>query len=296
MDGVRTMGSYSIKDLERLSGIKAHTIRIWEKRYNLISPERTDTNIRFYSDDDLKRIINVSILNNNGIKISKIAVLSDGEIKDQVVELATRSGIMENHVDQLVVSMIDLDEQYFDAMINDFSIKYGFEKTITDIIYPFLEKIGILWQINQIHPSHEHFISNLIRQKILVAIDNIKYRKLKSNSTYLLFLPEGELHEIGLLFYYYVIKKAGHRVIYLGQTVPYEDLQKISEVYSFDTILTSFVAPIPGETMHSFLNDLITDFPDVRIMASGKIVSDNYDYVPSKILPITDLKALLSHI
>src|SRR5882762_4460331 len=136
------MGKYSIKELEQLSGIKAHTIRIWEKRHKIIAPNRTATNIRFYSDEDLKKIINVSLLNNNGIKISKIADMSLDDMNRKVLQLSELNNDDMVHIDQLVVAMIDMEEELFEKILNNLILRYGFEKSVTEIIYPFLEKIG----------------------------------------------------------------------------------------------------------------------------------------------------------
>ena len=165
------MGQYSIKELEQLSGIKAHTIRIWEKRHKIIEPSRTATNIRYYSDLDLKKIINVSLLNTYGIKISKIADMSLDDVNKKVLEISELQNDKGVHIDQMVIAMIDMEEELFEKILNNLILRFGFEKTITEIIYPFLEKIGILWQTQNITPAHEHFISNLIRQKIIVAIE-----------------------------------------------------------------------------------------------------------------------------
>ena len=159
------MGNYSIRELEKLSGIKAHTIRIWEKRHQIIAPKRTDTNIRYYSDDDLKKILNVSILNNNGYKISHIAGLSREEMTEAVTKLAEEKTDTNLFIDQLTVCMIDYDEIGFEKKLAGFILKLGFERTILEILYPFLTKIGVLWLSSNITPIQEHFISNLIRQK-----------------------------------------------------------------------------------------------------------------------------------
>src|SRR6185436_6119767 len=197
------MGKYSIKELEQLSGIKAHTIRIWEKRYTIINPERTATNIRFYSDENLKKIINVSLLNNHGFKISKIADMSLTEISDKILVLSEAKTEAHIYIDQLVVSMVDLDEEKFEKILNKLIDKFGFERSITEVVYPFMEKIGVLWQTGTITPAHEHFISNLIRQKLITSIASLPIPSNKSKKA-ILFLPEGELHEIGLLFYHYI--------------------------------------------------------------------------------------------
>ena len=168
------MGRYSINDIERLSGIKAHTIRIWEKRYDIFQPERTDTNIRYYTDDTLRKILKISILHNNGVKISKIAGLSESEINKRVEQSASaihNSGF-DNQIDALIVCMIELNEEQFVNVINQLIEKHSFEKIVLEVFYPLFERIGVLWQIGSINPAQEHFISNLIRQKIIVAIDS----------------------------------------------------------------------------------------------------------------------------
>jgi DNA-binding transcriptional MerR regulator len=165
------MGKYSIKELEQLSGIKAHTIRIWEKRHKLIEPQRTDTNIRFYSDEDLKKIINVSLLNNNGVKISKIAGMSFEDMTKKILEMSESKSEATVFIDQLVIAMVDMEEDRFEKILSTLILRFGFERSVIEVIYPFLEKIGVLWQTKNINPAQEHFISNLIRQKIIVAID-----------------------------------------------------------------------------------------------------------------------------
>ena len=261
------MGKYSIKELEQLSGIKAHTIRIWEKRYKLIDPSRTTTNIRFYSDEDLKKIINVSLLNNNGIKISKIADMSLDALSKKVMEISEVQHDATVHIDQMVVAMIDMEEEMFERILNNIILRFGFEKTITDVVYPFLEKIGILWQTHNITPAHEHFISNLIRQKIIVAIDGLPIPP-KTAKKIILFLPEGEMHEMGLLFYHYLTRKNGHRTYYLGQNVPHEDLKKIIQVHQPDMMLIS-ITSTPNGGIEQYIKMLTTDFQPITILISG---------------------------
>jgi DNA-binding transcriptional MerR regulator len=261
------MGKYSIKELEKLSGIKAHTIRIWEKRHKIIEPARTTTNIRYYSDDDLKKLINVSLLNNNGLKISRIADMTLEEMNRKVLEISELRSDAAVHIDQLVLAMIGLEEEMFEKNLNTLILRYGFEKTVSDIIYPFLEKIGILWQTQNITPAHEHFISNLIRQKIIVAIDGLTL-PAKGSRKVLLYLPEGEMHELGLLFYNFLARKAGLRTYYLGQNVPHEDLVKIVEVHQPGFLITIITSPL-GSSLENYFKKLSTDFPNVTVLASG---------------------------
>jgi DNA-binding transcriptional MerR regulator len=267
------MGKYSIKELEQLSGIKAHTIRIWEKRYTIIEPQRTQTNIRYYSDSDLRRIISISLLNNHGVKISKIADLSEEELNKMVIDLSEQRSDTAIHIDQLVISMIDMEEEQFEKILSNLILRYGFEKTITEIIYPFLEKIGILWQTQNISPAQEHFISNLIRQKIIVAIDGLPIPP-KEASRIVLFLRENEMHELGLLFYHYVCRRAGYRTYYLGQNVPFEDLVKVASVHNPEILLTSITSNTNSMSAETYLKKLSSAFPGLRILASGYQVSE----------------------
>ena len=261
------MGKYSIKELEHLSGIKAHTIRIWEKRHKIIVPLRTPTNIRTYTDDDLKKIINVSLLNNYGIKISKIAKMSAADMNERILQIAELKNDSAIHIDQLIVAMMDMEEEGFEKILGNLILRYGFERTVTEIVYPFLERIGILWQTQNITPAHEHFISNLIRQKIIVAIDSLPIPP-KTSKKVMLFLPEHEMHELGLLFYHYLTRKAGLRTYYLGQSVPHADLVSIFAAHSPDVLLTSVTSTITPSLTH-YLEQLSNDFPEVPILMSG---------------------------
>jgi MerR family transcriptional regulator, light-induced transcriptional regulator len=268
------MGKYSIKDLEKLSGIKAHTIRIWEKRHHLIAPGRTGTNIRFYSDDDLKKIINVSLLNANGIRISRIAGMSDDEIKQRIIALSETHNEATVHIHQLVTSMVELDEEKFEKTLSGLILRFGFERTVTEIIYPFLEKIGVLWQTHHITPAQEHFISNLIRQKMIVAIDALPIAPRTSKRA-LLFLPEHELHEISLLFSHYCIRKAGWRTFYLGQAVPYDDLKSVYEVHHPDMLITAITSALPKTTVGDYISRLAADFSAGTILLTGYQVQNH---------------------
>jgi DNA-binding transcriptional MerR regulator len=266
------VGTYSIKELERLSGIKAHTIRIWEKRYSLIHPQRTSTNIRFYSDEDLKKIMNISALNNHGIRISKIADMSVDEINRQIFNITDAQPSASAYIEQLVLAMVDLEEEQFEKIVNALVKKFGFERAITEGIYPFLEKIGILWQTKNITPAQEHFISNLIRQKIIVAIDGLPMQT-NSKKRAVIFLPEHEQHEIGLLFNYYLARYAGFKCYYLGQSVPHNDLIDIVQTYKPDILITSITIPMMRGTS-AYLELLSRQFPKQQILVSGIQAAD----------------------
>ena len=262
------MGKYSIRELEKLSGIKAHTIRIWEKRHRLIEPQRTDTNIRFYSDDDLKRIMNVSLLNSNGLKISRIAEMTGDEINRKILELSETKSESQIYIDQLIIAMVDLDEEKFEKILSGLILRFNFERTVVEVIYPFLEKIGVLWQTHNITPAQEHFISNFIRQKLMVAIDGLPLAP-KTARRAILFLPENEMHELGLLFYHYLVRKAGYRTFYLGQMVPHGDLINIYKVHKPQLLITSLITSAPKNNLTNYLTQLSRDFPDCKILVAG---------------------------
>lgn len=275
------MGKYSIKELEKLSGIKAHTIRIWEKRYNVIEPQRTATNIRFYSDDDLKRIINVSVLNTNGVKISAIAEMTDTELNNKVRLLSEAEGSVNVHIDQLITSMIDLDEEAFEKEISIIEARLGFERLMVEVVYAFLNKIGILWQTGNITPAHEHFISNLVRQKIIVSIAALPIPP-KNSIRVVLFLPEEELHEIGLLFYHYLARKQGFRTYYLGQSVPHSDLKVVYETHRPHLLITSMTSNPSPQVLSDYLFMLSQDFSKSRILAAGSLLKNtSFNYPPN---------------
>jgi DNA-binding transcriptional MerR regulator len=265
----KPMIQYSIKDLEQLTGIKAHTIRIWEKRYQLIEPERTSTNIRYYSDSDLKKLLNVSTLNRNGLKISSIVTMKNEEINERIMEISETSHDSDNQIEQLIVAMIDMDEQRFERVLSTSVIKIGFDDTVVKVLYPFFEKIGLLWQIGTIYPAQEHFVSNLIRQKLIIAIDGQSGNSKPSSMTFLLFLPSNEWHELGLLFYNYLVKKAGMKVIYLGQSVPFEDLIEVSSKQKIDYLFTSITTPLTLKKYSDYIHQLSTAFPDKIVYING---------------------------
>jgi len=260
------MAVYSIRELEKLSGIKAHTIRIWEKRYNLIEPHRTQTNIRYYTDEELKKILNVATLNRHGIKISNIARLNDLELKEEIMRVSKMNHSQQSVIDSMIISMIDLDEYRLNAIIEKFTSNHGFKATVTDLFYPFLDKVGILWQSGEVNPAQEHFVSNLIRQKIISATEQLPFNYNPKARRFLLMLPEGEWHEITLLFANYLLKESNHEVIYLGQSVPYSDVLTAGASRPFDYILISSTTTQPEFDFILYLKDLGGAFPDKKML------------------------------
>ncbi len=277
------MAFYSIKDLEKISGIKAHTIRIWERRYNLIEPQRTTTNIRYYNDDDLKRILNVSILNQNGFKISKIAKMDDAQLRERVIDLCLDTRNTDVQVESLLVAMLEMNESKFTNVLTNSIIKLGFEATVETILFPFLDRIGILWQAGTINPAQEHFISNLIRQKLIVAIDNEMQNFIpKSDKKIVFFLPENELHEIGLLFYSLIARKEGFNVIYLGASVPIDDLKVVFDVRNANAMFTSFVSSRKKDEIEQLMKEIELSVPAVPTFVMGLQIKELKPVLPKQ--------------
>jgi DNA-binding transcriptional MerR regulator len=220
---------FTIKDLENFSGIKAHTIRIWEQRYGILSPDRTDTNIRKYNDKDLKSLLNISLLNSLGHKISNIAKLSDDQIRDIITKHAHGNNTEEHFLRILKISMLNYDEELFSNLIDPHVEEYGLEKTFRLVIMPFMKQIGLLWQSDSICPAQEHFISALIRQKLLFHVEAVKTPLMENRRPVVLFLPDLEIHELSLLMLHYILKLRGYKSILLSQSVPSDDLKQVAQ-------------------------------------------------------------------
>lgn len=219
------MGQYSIKELEKLSGIKAHTIRIWEQRYNLLDPKRTETNIRYYDDEQLKYLLNVVLLLKNGFRISQVSTFGPDRLVREIKDIHGRKlsagpGWGEAGISAFIQAMVDFDEAAFDFVYSTNQKEHGTAQTITGLVYPFLQRIGVMWTTGEINPAHEHFICNLIRQKLIAAIDGLPSPPV--GPPFLLCLPDGEYHETGLLMAHYFLKKEGRKTIYLGQSLPHK--------------------------------------------------------------------------
>jgi MerR family transcriptional regulator, light-induced transcriptional regulator len=263
------MSNYSIKDLEQLSGIKAHTLRIWEHRYNIISPKRTDTNIRTYDDQDLKLVLNISLLKDHGYKISEISKLTVEEMYQEVIKISDRQLNYPDQIHALTISMIDLDEDRFEKIISTNILQFGFENTMIHIIYPFLSRIGTLWVTGSIGPAQEHFITNLIRQKLIVAIDGQVSKQRPNGKKYMLYLPEGEMHEISLLFANYIIRARYNKVVYLGQSLPFNELGFAYNVHRPDYIFSAITSVPANHEAQLYVNKLAAQFPDSHLLLTG---------------------------
>jgi DNA-binding transcriptional MerR regulator len=264
------MHSFTIKDLENLSGIKAHTIRIWEQRYSFLKPNRTGTNIRFYSNEELKILLNVALLNKFGFKISHIDKMNEEEIKVKILSLNQLEAQQDRIVNTLIQNMVDLDMESFEEVLDDFISARGIEKTISQIIFPFLEKIGILWLTNHINPAQEHLVSNIIRQKLIVGIQTVE-SPVKINKSVLLFLPEGEYHELSLLFMNYLLKSKGVCCIYLGCSISIADIEYVAKLKNPDYLYTHLTSCSSKFNFEKFISSISRKFTATPIIISGQL-------------------------
>ncbi len=285
------MHSFTIKDLENLSGIKAHTIRIWEQRYSFLKPSRTGTNIRFYSNEELKKILNVALLNKYGFKISHIDRMNEGEMKEKILSLNQLEAQQERMVNTLIQNMVDLNMESFEEILDNFISARGVERTITQIIFPFLEKIGILWMTNHINPAQEHLVTNIIRQKLITGIESISNR-VKINKSVLLFLPEGEYHELGLLFMNYLLKNRGVSTIYLGCSIPANDVEYVLKLKKPDYLYTHLTTVGPKFNFEKFITTVNKKFTGTPMIVSGQL-THTYE---KKVLPLVHFKKSYSEV
>lgn len=278
------MALYSIKDLERISNQKAHTIRIWEQRYGLLEPERTETNIRFYDDNQLKKLLNVCTLMNKGMKISHISKLTKIEMANAIDKIIAESFHSEEQIAAIInkalISLSTYDQVVFDELFSNAITRFGMARTYTEIIYPLLVRTGLMWIKDDLLPAQEHFLSNLIKQKLFSAIEALPLPK-DADQSWILFLNESEDHEIGLLFANYLIRQHGKKVIYLGQRVPYDNLTNVVEQCKPTHIYSFFVRNQYEDELSELITKLSTDFGSSMICISGgdhniqKIAEDN---------------------
>lgn len=270
--------SFSIKDLENLTGIKAHTIRIWEKRYNLLSPNRSDTNIRNYSLTSFQKLLNISYLNNNGLKISKIADLDEDQIPVKVREIASRSKAEDHAINALKMAMINFDQVLFYRTYNNLLENKSFSEIFYSVFLPLLNEIGMLWQTNTITPAHEHFLTVHIKQKILINTERLQLLEPKPVSkTFVLYLPENEIHDIGLLFINYQLRSKGYHTIFLGESVPMDSLTDLLNFFEEITFISYFTVYPESKDIPEYLkkfNELLLEKDNTKLYLLGKKLSD----------------------
>jgi DNA-binding transcriptional MerR regulator len=270
---VLPMNTFTIRDIENLSGIKAHTLRVWEQRYGIIKPMRKDSNHRLYGIDDLKKILRISYLYNEGYKISRIAEMSDEEIRNQALEYSPK-GNYDVFINQLMESSIDFDDAAFRNAMDAVLLHLGVEKAMTLVIYPFFHKVGMLWVTGNIIPAQEHFATNIIRNKIILATSQLRPKKIVADKKYVIFCPPGEFHEIPVLFVQYSLRMRGIQSVYFGVNTDMgqirDFLEKNEATHLFLHLITNFSHLDPGP----LVNELNQHFPGMKILASGRAFKD----------------------
>ena len=283
----RVKNSFSIKNLEHLSGIKAHTIRIWEKRYNLFEPERTDTNIRLYNLENLQKLLNVTLLYNNGYKISKIALLSSQEITENVHRLTINKNADDWSIGLFKLAMINFDQRLFTKTFNDLLEQFSFTEVFKNVFVPLMNELGVLWQTNSISPSHEHFITSLVKQKIHAMCEDLQQKSTRrTDRKFVLFLPDNEIHELGLLYLQYEVLNNGFQCVFLGQSVPIESLNNLVDIGEPITFITYFTIEPTQDKIKTYLetfNSEIIENIDCELWVLGYQVQFMSDEMPDKI-------------
>ena len=262
---------YSIKDLEKLSGVKAHTLRIWEKRYGIIQPKRTATNIRYYLDEDLKQILNIAFLNKKGYRISKIAALTKEEVLHKVAEYTEINSSFDDHqLDALTLCVLELNESKFSRILDKNIKQKGFQHVMNHVIYPLLDKLGMMWMSGSIKSVHEHFVSNVVRRKTINAIDRLNHSKNEmDNPKFLIYLPESENHELSLLYLHYILKEKGMRVVNLGIGIPLDDVADGCRISKPDYIFTIINDSLSGKELSQYLERLTLGVDKTQVLLSG---------------------------
>ncbi len=276
------MNAFTIKDIENLTGIKAHTIRIWEQRYTFLNPNRTGTNIRVYSNEELKTVLNIALLNKYGFKISHIAQMNKEELKNKIFSLTNLQAQQERIVNEMLNCMIDIDFEQFESILDQHISRLGIEKSITQIIFPFLERVGILWLTSNINPAQEHLITNIIRQKIILGIETVT-SIFNSSKLCIVFLPEGEHHELGILFIHYLLKSKGIKVIYLGANVPISDIEYLCKIKSPDFIYSHLTSLAHNFNFEKFLNFIGQKIPNQPAIISGYVTASYKKITPANV-------------
>jgi DNA-binding transcriptional MerR regulator len=276
------MNHFTIKDIENLSGIKAHTLRVWEQRYNICIPKRKESNHRFYDSDDLKSILKISYLYHRGLKISKIAGYGLPEMNSVAEAHFKLDKSYEHYITKLVESSIDFDEVKFEEVFQESLLRNGIDVTIADIIYPYLERVGVLWLTDNVIPAQEHFTSNIINRKIILAIDNLEYRSKANIKTILLFAPEKEHHEISLLYLHFLLKRNGHHVVYFGGNTSVKQMKHYTNNKPVTHLHFHLITNLTSQTPNEYVGMLVNEFPGKEIIVSGpfsKDVTVKYDNV-----------------
>lgn len=289
---MKKVNRFSISDIAAITGIKSATLRIWEQRYNITHGKRTASNIRYYDDFDLRVFLNIACLIESGLKISEIAELTESERAEKIQSIKATQDQSAVIVQQLITHTLNLNEHHFRLIIQDCIQEFGAEETMLQFIYPFLSRIGILWQTGLIGPAQEHFASSLIKQRLIVAIDELPIPENSEQSNFLLFLPEGEFHEIALLLSQYIVRSKGFPSLYLGQNLPIPYVQEVAQSYQPKYILTVFTADFGLEALTDKMNKMLDSFPDTTVLIAGAAVSAHKPPVLARCIPLIEVNDL----
>lgn len=263
------MQNFSIRQIELLTGIKSHTLRIWEQRYDFFKAQRKESNLRFYTNEDLKKLLCISFLYHNGWKVSKIAALSDQEIQEEADKTDINLSNYDTAIQQLLKTAIDFNEAAFVAILNELKELIGFEKLITDICYRYMHRVGLLWDTSKIIPAQEHFSSYIIQNRIISETE--KYSSLQNGDPEIVvFCPENEFHELPLLFINYLLRKNNWRVLYLGASAGLKEVQEAASVKGVQYLYLHLITNFTGISLDDYFETLRKTFPDKIILASGK--------------------------
>jgi DNA-binding transcriptional MerR regulator len=289
------MRHYTLHDLEKLTGILAATIRVWERRYSIIKPKRTDTHRRWYDDNDLRRLINISVIYHSGIKISKIARYSVTELEEKAGFLTRDSLSSDTNINSLIVAMLSLNGNAVNEILLRSIINIGFEETYSSVVFPFLRRVGVMWHTGSVNIGAEHFITNIFRGRLISAIDSLPPANDPESKRVILFLPVNELHEIGLLFYSYLIKKMGHEVLYLGQATPFSALSEVNEKWHSDILVTGTLSHLSIPEPKEYLKNLSSTFRSQKILVSGSLADEPEIEKYKNIYPVRSASDLKKH-
>lgn len=289
------MNAFTIRDLENLSGIKAHTIRIWELRYSFLKPQRTTTNIRYYDAEELKKLLNVALLNRYGYKISAISKMQPEVVNQKILTLNSIEAQQERMINELLHGMIDLEGDKFEAILHRYIDANGIDNTIQKLIFPFLQRVGILWLTDHVRIAQEHLVSNIIRQKLIMGIEHAQ-KNGTSNSSVLIFLPDAGYHELGILYVYYLLKVRGSKVIYLGCDVPISELEYVCKIKSPDFVYTHLTSLPPRFNFENYLSSIHKKLHDYNIVMSGRVVQQYTKKIPSNINFKKTLEEVITHL
>jgi MerR family transcriptional regulator, light-induced transcriptional regulator len=267
------MNLFSISQLSQFSGVQAHTIRIWEQRYNALKPGRSEGNTRYYDNEQLRRLLNIVSLKDTDHKVSELCGMSDKKLSQlvskELEQKAVKNDKDEYFISQLISAGMAYDEAWFDKIFSHALLSYGMRDSYTRVLYPMLVRIGLMWASDTIMPAYEHFISNMIRKKLLIAIDALPPSRPHSES-WLLFLPEDEYHEIGLLFAQYLIQLSGNKVYYMGASVPLASVSEVAKATRVSRLLTFLVVRNSADNIKSYLSGFSKAFPSKKLYISAK--------------------------